>query len=50
MADRQGVLNGWIDKVTEKLSDLLGQLAPEPDAIPIPVRNRPRDPRGRRQD
>ena len=46
MASRtRGVLGKLVDTVTDKLSDLLGALAPEADAIPVPVRDEPRRPR-----
>ncbi|SFJ03439.1 hypothetical protein [Jannaschia pohangensis] len=45
MAGKRGTLEKLWDKATDKLSDLLGSLAPQPDAIPIPVRNDPRRPR-----
>lgn len=46
MAGKRTVLDEAIDAVTDRLSDLLGALAPEPEAIPIPVRKD--DPRRRR--
>ncbi len=30
------------DKVRDALSDALGALAPQPEAIPIPIRDEPR--------
>lgn len=48
MADKRGTLGKLADVVKDKLAEILGDLAPQPDAIPIPVRNDPRDPRGRR--
>ncbi|WP_179378679.1 hypothetical protein [Jannaschia marina] len=45
MASRKPTLGKLIDAVTDRLSDLLGALAPEPDRIPIPVRTDERDPR-----
>jgi hypothetical protein len=41
MADNRGPLDRLADVVKDKLSDILGALAPQPDAIPIPVRNDP---------
>ncbi|MCK0167727.1 hypothetical protein MWU52_09235 [Jannaschia sp. S6380] len=41
MADRKGILGKLTDAAKDRLSDLLGALAPQPDAIPIPVRDRP---------
>lgn len=46
MAGKRTPLDKVIDAVTDRLSDLLGALAPQPDAIPIPVRKD--DPRRRR--
>lgn len=46
MAGKRSVLDKVIDAVGDRLSDLLGSLAPQPEAIPIPVRND--DPRRRR--
>ncbi|WP_220748189.1 MULTISPECIES: hypothetical protein [Jannaschia] len=43
MAGKRGPLEKLVDVVTDKLSEALGALAPRPDAIPIPVRNDPRD-------
>lgn len=43
MADRKGMLGKLAEEAKDRLSDLLGALAPQPDAIPIPVRDRPRD-------
>ena len=42
---RRGSFGKLVDAVTDKLSDLLGALAPEADAIPVPVRDEPRRPR-----
>jgi hypothetical protein len=42
MASNRGPLDRLADLVRDKLSDLLGALAPQPDAIPIPVRDDPR--------
>ncbi|CTQ32246.1 hypothetical protein [Jannaschia rubra] len=45
MASKRGPIQKLVDKVADRLSDLLGALTPEPDVIPIPVRNdRPRRP------
>lgn len=46
MTGKRTALDKLIDVVSDRLSDLLGALAPEPDAIPIPVRTD--EPRGRR--
>jgi hypothetical protein len=54
MADRRrtgrkakGALGEWIDRIGEAIRGALDGLAPEPDAIPIPVRpdRRPHFPR-----
>ncbi|CUH40345.1 hypothetical protein JSE7799_03077 [Jannaschia seosinensis] len=43
---KRNILEKIADAVTEKLSDLLGALAPQHDAIPVPVRrDEPRRPR-----
>lgn len=42
MADRRSPLDKLADAVKDKLSEVLGQFAPQPDAIPIPVRPDPR--------
>ncbi|SDZ16856.1 hypothetical protein SAMN05444004_10716 [Jannaschia faecimaris] len=39
MAGKRSGLRKVIDAVSDRLSELLGSLAPQPDAIPIPVRN-----------
>lgn len=38
MADRRNLLDKLIDAAKDKLSEVLGQLAPQPDAIPVPIR------------
>ncbi|WP_167767132.1 hypothetical protein [Jannaschia formosa] len=43
MAKTRGPLDRLADILKDKLSEVLGALAPQPDAIPIPVRNDPRD-------
>lgn len=45
MADTRGPLDKLTDILKDRMADLIGALAPQPDAIPIPVRNDPRDPR-----
>ncbi|MEM9796118.1 MAG: hypothetical protein AAF919_06495 [Pseudomonadota bacterium] len=45
MSERHGLVGKLTDLLKGKLTDLVGALAPEPDAIPIPVRDDPR--RGR---
>jgi hypothetical protein len=42
MASTRGPLDRLADLVKDKLSDVLGALAPQPDAVPIPVRDEPR--------
>lgn len=42
MAGRRDGLGKLIDAIKDKLSEALGALAPQPDAIPIPVRTDPR--------
>ncbi|MFO6464372.1 hypothetical protein ACK8OR_08270 [Jannaschia sp. KMU-145] len=42
MADSRGTIGKLADTLKDKLSEVLGALAPQPDAIPIPVRNDPR--------
>ena len=48
MAKTHGMLGKLADILKDRLSEVLGALAPQPDAIPIPVRPDPRDPRNRR--
>ncbi|WP_299818535.1 hypothetical protein [uncultured Jannaschia sp.] len=38
----KGTIEKLADTVRDKLSDLMGSLAPQPDAIPIPVRDQGR--------
>lgn len=45
MADKRGPFDRLADAVKDALADVLGALAPQPDAIPIPVRDDPRRPR-----
>ncbi|MGB3407334.1 MAG: hypothetical protein WBA67_07550 [Jannaschia sp.] len=45
MTEFRGSLEKLADKLKEKLSEALDALAPQADAVPIPVRNEPRDPR-----
>ncbi len=45
MTKARGPIEKLADAVKDKLSDLLGALAPQPDAIPIPVRPDRRPPR-----
>ncbi|WP_371155221.1 hypothetical protein [Jannaschia sp. 2305UL9-9] len=42
MPQTNTALGKLADVLKDKLSEVLGALAPEPDAIPIPVRNDPR--------
>lgn len=43
MAYRQGTIGKLIDTAADKLAELLGALAPQPEAIPIPIHSdRPR--------
>ncbi|MGB3556859.1 MAG: hypothetical protein WBA25_19710 [Jannaschia sp.] len=46
MADMRGPLDKVIDTIKDKLAEVLGALAPQHEAIPVPIRNDPRDPRG----
>ncbi|CTQ48498.1 hypothetical protein [Jannaschia donghaensis] len=39
MADKQSALGKAIDAVTDRLSELLDSLGPQPERIRIPVRN-----------
>lgn len=45
MANKRGTIGKVVDAVTDRLSDLLDSLAPQPEAVPIPVRTD--DPRRR---
>lgn len=45
MAHSNGTLGKLAEALADKLSEVLGALAPQPDPIPIPVRNDPRSPR-----
>ncbi|MEM7641294.1 MAG: hypothetical protein AAF366_02060 [Pseudomonadota bacterium] len=45
MAETRSPAGKLIEQLKDKLSEVLGALAPQPDAIPIPVRNDPRRPR-----
>ena len=45
MAETRGNLGKLADRIGEAISDLLGALSPQPEAVPIPVRNDPRRPR-----
>jgi hypothetical protein len=47
MADARGTAGRLIDQIKDKLSEVLGALAPEPDAIPVPIRDD--DPRRHRR-
>ena len=42
MAKRRGPLGKLIDAIRDGVTDALGVLAPQPDAVPIPVRDDPR--------
>ncbi len=42
MAGKRRTIGKLIDAVTDRLSELLGSLGPEPKRIPIPVRDNPR--------
>lgn len=42
MSRPRGPIGKLIDALKEGLSEVIGQLAPQPDAIPIPVRDDPR--------
>ena len=42
MAGRRGTVGKLLDSIKEGLADVIGQLAPQPDAVPIPVRDDPR--------
>ncbi|GEM_PF-3309682 len=45
MAVKQGSFGKLIEAVTDRLSDLLDGLVPQPEAVPIPVRTDKRRPR-----
>lgn len=46
MADTRGTIGKLVDSFKDKLSEVLGALQPQPDAVPIPIRTDPRrDPR-----
>lgn len=45
MAETRSSAGKLIEQLKDKLSDVLDALAPQPDAIPIPVKNDPRPPR-----
>lgn len=45
MADTRSPAQSLIDQLKDKLTEVLGALAPQPDVIPIPVRDDPRRPR-----
>lgn len=42
MAAQRDPISRLADKVRDAVSDLLGALAPQPDPIPVPVRDGPR--------
>lgn len=42
MATRRGPIRKTIDALKEGLAEAIGQLAPQPDPLPIPVRDDPR--------
>lgn len=42
MAQSRGPIGKLIDALKEGLSETLDQLAPQPDRIPVPVRDEPR--------
>ncbi|UWQ22939.1 hypothetical protein [Jannaschia sp. W003] len=42
MAKTRGPIETLIDALKEGLNEVMGQLAPQPDRIPIPVRDDPR--------
>lgn len=42
MTDKRGPFGKLIDAVRDGVADVIGQLAPQPDAVPIPVRDDPR--------
>lgn len=42
MAARRGPIGKLIDALKDGLAEVIGQLAPRPDAIPVPVRDDPR--------
>ena len=39
---KQGPIGKLIEELKDRITDVIGALAPEPDAIPIPVRDDPR--------
>ena len=46
MANARGPIGKLIEALTDGLAEVIGQLAPRPDAIPVPIRDdRPRHPR-----
>ena len=42
MSQPRGPIGKLIDALKEGVSEVMGQLAPQPDVIPIPVRDDPR--------
>ena len=45
MAGKRGPIGKLIEALKDGVSDALDQLAPQPDAVPIPVRDRGAPPR-----
>ncbi len=45
MEQMRGTLGRLTDRIGDAISELLGALTPEPELIPIPVRDGPRRPR-----
>ncbi|WGH79675.1 hypothetical protein [Jannaschia ovalis] len=48
MARNRGMIETLVDGIKDALSGAMGTLAPQPDVVPVPVRDDPRhDPRRR---
>ena len=45
MAKSSDTIGKLIEGLKDRLNEVIGQLAPQPDRIPIPVRDDPRRPR-----